>query len=92
MPSPTTSPSFAEKQETLADLSQEDTEDIAHIAQAQVAKTLDTNGSDTDSPRPGSRASRRMDRDKEEVPFDFQKFLDQMKSKAAESVAKYLRS
>ncbi|GBE89536.1 hypothetical protein SCP_1601980 [Sparassis crispa] len=31
-------------------------------------------------------------KDKDEVPFDFQNFLDQMKLKGAEPVAKYLRS
>lgn len=42
---------------------------------------------------PIARASSERDRDKDEpIPFDFQKFLDQMKSKAAEPVAKYLRS
>ena len=36
--------------------------------------------------RPGSRASG------EPPAFDFQKFLDQMKAKSAEPIAKYLRS
>lgn len=31
-------------------------------------------------------------RERQEVPFDFQKFLDQMKSRGAEPVSKYLRS
>lgn len=42
-------------------------------------------GSGTESPRPG------RERDKEPV-FDFQKFLDQMKMKQTEPVAKFLRS
>lgn len=31
-------------------------------------------------------------KEREEIPFDFQKFLDQMKSRGAEPVSKYLRS
>lgn len=31
-------------------------------------------------------------KDNDEIPFDFQKFLDQMKSRSAEPVAKYLKS
>ncbi|KAG6918954.1 hypothetical protein DXG01_010193 [Tephrocybe rancida] len=42
-------------------------------------------GSGTASPVPGSRAQG-------EIPFDFQNFLDQMKSRSAEPVSKYLRS
>lgn len=43
--------------------------------------TSSSNGSGSEAPR------------KEKEPsFDFQKFLDQMKSRSAEPVAKYLRS
>ncbi|KAG5654186.1 hypothetical protein H0H81_006568 [Sphagnurus paluster] len=42
-------------------------------------------GSGSASPVPGSR-------EKGEIPFDFQSFLDQMKSRSAEPVSKYLRS
>jgi Rab5 GDP/GTP exchange factor len=44
-------------------------------------------GSGTASPRPDSQDDKAKD-----PLFDFQKFLDQMKLKAAEPVAKYLRS
>jgi len=37
------------------------------------------------SPAPGGN-------EREEIPFDFQKFLDQMKSRGAEPVSRYLRS
>ncbi|THH05985.1 hypothetical protein EW145_g4397 [Phellinidium pouzarii] len=46
-------------------------------------------GSGTMSLRPGKERGRRKD---EPPPFDFQLFLDQMKVKSAEPVAKYLRS
>lgn len=42
-------------------------------------------GSGTTSPVSGSR-------EKTDIPFDFQNFLDQMKSRSAEPVSKYLRS
>jgi Rab5 GDP/GTP exchange factor len=49
-----------------------------------VTRSSTPGGSGTESPRPGHR-------DKEPL-FDFQKFLDQMKLKGAEPVAKFLRS
>jgi hypothetical protein len=56
---------------------------------------VDTGGSTpTDGGNESSRASGSRDqtRDRGEQSFDFQKFLDQMKLKGAEPIAKYLRS
>jgi hypothetical protein len=47
--------------------------------------TTHTTSNDTSSPPPGLG-------DRDEIPFDFQKFLDQMKGRSAEPVSKYLRS
>jgi hypothetical protein len=49
--------------------------------------------SGTASPVPDPRTENEQDKEKGKDPsFDFQTFLDQMKLKAAEPVAKYLRS
>ena len=44
----------------------------------------------SESLRPGGSSS--QNKDKVDQPFDFQKFLDQMKLKGAEPIAKYLKS
>jgi Rab5 GDP/GTP exchange factor len=84
MPSPTASSSQQEK--PLQDSREQDA-----VPQTGMIDADGPNGSERDDPRPGSRAKDK-DKDKEEVAFDFQKFLDQMKTKGAEPVAKYLRS
>lgn len=55
-------------------------------SEESTTRANNPNGSGTASPVPGGT------RDKADTAFDFQKFLDQMKTKSAEPVAKYLRS
>lgn len=76
VPSPTTISSFGSQQEQLP-----------HDPETSyaVSRSGSPGNDGTGSSRPG------RDQDKE-PPFDFQKFLDQMKLKAAEPVSKYLRS
>ncbi|KAF8075130.1 hypothetical protein FPV67DRAFT_1409004 [Lyophyllum atratum] len=76
VPSPATLSSFAAQQETSRSGA---TTPNKHIPSPIVTPS----GSGTASPVPGSQG---------EVPFDFQNFLDQMKSRNAEPVSKYLRS
>ncbi|KAF9466135.1 hypothetical protein BDZ94DRAFT_1158669 [Collybia nuda] len=78
VPSPATLSSFASQQ------------DMPRSGDVTVGTDGDTrrstpSGSGTASPVPGTR-------EKGEVPFDFQNFLDQMKTRSAEPVSKYLRS
>ena len=79
VPSPTTLSSIASQH-------QEQSDDPEPSSAVSRTGTPGGSGSGTASPKPG-----RKDKDKEPV-FDFQKFLDQMKMKQAEPVAKYLRS
>lgn len=81
VPSPTTLSSFASQQQQ-----QQPSHDPELSSAVSRSGTPGGSGSGTASPKPG-----RSDKDKEPV-FDFQKFLDQMKMKQAEPVAKYLRS
>ncbi|KIM90406.1 hypothetical protein PILCRDRAFT_84425 [Piloderma croceum F 1598] len=76
VPSPATLSSFSVQQ----DQQPHDPENSIAVIRSS---TPEANG--TDSPRPG------RDQDKEPT-FDFQKFLDQMKLKSADPVAKFLRS
>lgn len=76
VPSPATLSSFGSQQEQRPHDSE---------TSYAVSRTSTPGGSRTGSPRPGRERHK-------EPPFDFQKFLDQMKLKAAEPVAKYLRS
>jgi Rab5 GDP/GTP exchange factor len=80
--SPATLSSLAAQQETAAH-SQEQPSSRAGTPTTGGAPA--TSGSGTTSPSPENRPDG-------EVPFDFQKFLDQMKSRNAEPVSKYLRS
>ncbi|CAL1714296.1 unnamed protein product [Somion occarium] len=54
--------------------------------------TPPVNGSSSTPTRSSSRSGGSQDQNGENPTFDFQKFLDQMKHKNAEPVAKYLRS
>ncbi|RDB23795.1 Vacuolar protein sorting-associated protein 9a [Hypsizygus marmoreus] len=78
VPSPATLSSFASQQDTPRN-------DLITTGKDSAARSDTPNGSGTASPVPGSR-------EKGEIPFDFQNFLDQMKSRSAEPVSKYLRS
>lgn len=82
VPSPATLSSFASQQQQP-----QNPDTIA------VKGINSPSGSGTESPRhrTGDGTTDGKDREKEQ-PFDFQKFLDQMKLKAAEPVARYLRS
>lgn len=77
VPSPATLSSFAQQQSTL---DARVVEDVTSTSNGPAAS--------------GSGRSTPSGKDKEQEPpqFDFQKFLDQMKMKGAEPVAKYLRS
>ncbi|TFK48565.1 hypothetical protein OE88DRAFT_1634651 [Heliocybe sulcata] len=81
VPSPATLSSFAAQQEKRP------------IPEVDETESSDTTAPSTSRPRrQDARASSNgKERDKD-PPFDFQKFLDQMKMKGAEPVAKYLRS
>jgi hypothetical protein len=76
VPSPTTLSSFATQQDVPQD---RDTS----TPDGTTIQTITLNNDGTSSPPPGHR---------DEIPFDFQKFLDQMKSRSADPVSKYLRS
>ncbi|KAH9893460.1 hypothetical protein C8Q73DRAFT_761414 [Cubamyces lactineus] len=77
VPSPATISSFAQQQQTAPVPPPE------HQANANNDGTASGSGRSTPSGK---------GKDQEPPPFDFQKFLDQMKLKGAEPVAKYLRS
>lgn len=78
VPSPATISSFASQQEAPRN-------DALFAGRDNSAQTSTPSGSGSASPVSESR-------DKGEIPFDFQKFLDQLKSRSAEPVAKYLKS
>ncbi|KAH9852622.1 hypothetical protein C2E23DRAFT_885385 [Lenzites betulinus] len=78
VPSPATISSFAKKQEASLDRRALD-------GQAGGSKDLAASSSGRSSPSGKGK-------DQEPPSFDFQKFLDQMKAKGSEPVAKYLRS
>ena len=77
---------------TLSSLGQAQTppRSILDIDTAIPSGSSTPNDRRAESPRTGG--SRDQSKDKAEQPFDFQKFLDQMKLKGAEPIAKYLRS
>ncbi|TFK29629.1 hypothetical protein FA15DRAFT_690940 [Coprinopsis marcescibilis] len=81
VPSPTTLSAFASQQDSASRLDPR-TEPSSRSHTPAVA------GSGTASPIPGTRTDKQADA----TAFDFQRFLDQMKSKTAEPVSKYLRS
>jgi Rab5 GDP/GTP exchange factor len=78
VPSPATLSSFEVQQDTARDNST-----TTQNGSATRPSSQSRNG--TPSPATGGKES-------DEIPFDFQKFLDQMKSRNAEPVSKYLRS
>ncbi|KAG5647849.1 hypothetical protein DXG03_007773 [Asterophora parasitica] len=82
VPSPATLSSFASHQDTSAITPRND---VASTSKSRSEPAHTPTGSGTASPVPGAR-------EKGEIPFDFQDFLDQMKSRSAEPVSKYLRS
>ncbi|KAJ7623156.1 hypothetical protein FB45DRAFT_1061115 [Roridomyces roridus] len=77
VPTPSTLSSFIEQQQQPPQESQHQ--------DPQSASTETTSGTNT----PGTSSTQA---DKGDPPFDFQKFLDQMKSRHAEIVARYLKS
>ncbi|GLB41656.1 putative protein with domain present in VPS9 [Lyophyllum shimeji] len=78
VPSPNTLSSFAAQQETSRN-------GTTTPGKPTTPPAHTPSGSGTASPIPESQQ-------KGEIPFDFQNFLDQMKSRSAEPVSKYLRS
>ncbi|KZT21599.1 hypothetical protein NEOLEDRAFT_1181604 [Neolentinus lepideus HHB14362 ss-1] len=81
VPSPSTLSSFAAQQEK---------QPIQELDEDQGGETnapSTSRSTQRDEPRSGNGKEREKD-----PPFDFQKFLDQMKLKGAEPIAKYLRS
>ncbi|KAI0366973.1 hypothetical protein BV20DRAFT_951057 [Pilatotrama ljubarskyi] len=80
VPSPATISSFAQQQVTAP-------QPRASGLQASGSQDDATSGSGRSTPSGSGKG-----KDQEPPPFDFQKFLDQMKMKGAEPVAKYLRS
>ncbi|EFI27347.1 guanine nucleotide exchange factor Vps9 [Coprinopsis cinerea okayama7 len=81
VPSPATLSSFAAQQDASS-------RSDPRRDNASRSGTPSAAGSGTASPVPGART----DSKPAEGAFDFQKFLDQMKSRSAEPVSKYLRS
>ncbi|KAI9064038.1 hypothetical protein FKP32DRAFT_1591446 [Trametes sanguinea] len=79
VPSPATISSFAQQQSAPRTRSPAEA--------SQLTQDHAQGNSDRSSPTPSGKG-----KDQEPPPFDFQKFLDQMKLKGAEPVAKYLRS
>lgn len=77
VPSPATLSSFASQQQ---------------MPPLVVPSSSSAPGSGRSTPSSGARSRQGADADTDPPQFDFQKFLDQMKLKAAEPVAKYLRS
>ncbi|KAF6761755.1 guanine nucleotide exchange factor Vps9 [Ephemerocybe angulata] len=80
--SPATLSSFASQQDAPSRSAGSDQQKNASRSNTPLAA-----GSGTASPVPGTRGDKPG-----EAQFDFQRFLDQMKSKSAEPVSKYLRS
>ncbi|EMD39246.1 hypothetical protein CERSUDRAFT_112905 [Gelatoporia subvermispora B] len=80
VPSPATLSSFAQQQ--AAPPTRETHDD----------RPEDRTGREAEGAETTRQRSKSKDKEKEPPPFDFQKFLDQMKSRGAEPVAKYLRS
>ncbi|KAG6811885.1 hypothetical protein H0H92_005411 [Tricholoma furcatifolium] len=80
VPSPSTLSSFVAQQEAATPRN-----DVMSTSKLSPAPTPPRMSSGTSSPVPGSHLQG-------EIPFDFQSFLDQMKSRSAEPVSKYLRS
>ncbi|KAG6850656.1 hypothetical protein H0H93_010384 [Arthromyces matolae] len=78
VPSPSTLSSFAAQQDSPRD-------NVASTSRDATAEPTDGTHSGTASPAPGFQVQG-------EILFDFQSFLDQMKSRNAEPVSKYLRS
>ncbi|KAJ7759172.1 hypothetical protein B0H16DRAFT_1534669 [Mycena metata] len=78
VPSPSTLSAFVEQQ--------------TQPQQNQLAPSQTTTSESTTSGRSTPATSSSSDASKADPPFDFQKFLDQMKSRNAEIVAKYLKS
>lgn len=93
IPSPSTISSFvAQQQDAKQQQAQQQTQQLAHLE----PQPRSANGSDS---VPEARQEGSDDEDEDEQiakdddpPFDFQKFLEQMKSRSAEPVAKYLKS
>jgi Rab5 GDP/GTP exchange factor len=84
VPSPATLSTFASQQQ------EQQPQNPDGVA---VEGSYSPHGGGTESSRHGAGDGNVDGKEKEkEQPFDFQKFLDQMKLKAAEPVAKYLRS
>lgn len=80
--------SFATQQEARPTLpSTAGTSPGLEIQEASIVEA--ENGKRNDTASPGPRKEKNKD---DPPPFDFQRFLDQMKLKSAEPVAKYLRS
>ncbi|EPQ56270.1 hypothetical protein GLOTRDRAFT_74843 [Gloeophyllum trabeum ATCC 11539] len=79
VPSPSTLSSFASQQQKRPLPATEERGDES------------ASSSGSEAPRSGRGEERDKEKEKD-PPFDFQKFLDQMKMKGAEPVAKYLRS
>ncbi|KAI0788866.1 hypothetical protein C8Q75DRAFT_719199 [Abortiporus biennis] len=86
VPSPTTISSFATQQAHPPKSAPP--YDSTALNAADASSGTNSGGRSTPTTRPSSRTSR----DGDAPPFDFQKFLDQMKLRQAEPVAKYLRS
>ncbi|CDO73317.1 hypothetical protein BN946_scf185008.g79 [Trametes cinnabarina] len=80
VPSPATISSFAQQQQSAPGTH-------PPSDQSRATQGLASSTSGRSSPSPSGNG-----KDQEPPPFDFQKFLDQMKLKGAEPVAKYLRS
>ncbi|KAI0352403.1 hypothetical protein OH77DRAFT_1523446 [Trametes cingulata] len=80
VPSPATISSFAQQQATASQ---------SRPSGLQTSESRDDTASGSGSSTPSGSGK---GKDQEPPPFDFQKFLDQMKMKGAEPVAKYLRS
>ncbi|KAI0629326.1 hypothetical protein C8Q77DRAFT_1066374 [Trametes polyzona] len=78
VPSPATISSFAKQQ--------------AAPPEPQPSESREDATRDATAVSSGRSTPSKGDKNQEPPPFDFQKFLDQMKSKGAEPVAKYLRS
>ena len=92
VPSPATLSSFGQQQQqqqrqqpSPKPASGDDT-----VPSKPASRTSSRGADGSDSPKPGVGDEQR--KENADVPFDFQKFLDQMKTKNAEPIAKYLKS
>lgn len=62
------------------------------MAEAAAARRLSASNAPGGKENGGAKQKQEEEKDREEAQFDFNKFLEQMRSRSADPIAKYLRS